>query len=783
MDWEWYSFLLILFLLPDRNSCEEVIILDTITLDGNLGWLSEPPTGWELGQEMVNGTPTHMYRDCMLSPWIADDHWLRSSWIHRGEARLVFVQLEFTVRDCASLGPRGGGPCRETFNLYYLETAQDRGLRFHPTEFTKIGTLAADQSFTEGDVLAGRARLNRELRTFILRGPGASGQGGFYLALQNAGACVALVRVRLSYRRCPPTRRGLASFPGTVSGPGSLPLEVLGTCPPSSVPLGRPRLHCGQSGGWLLGLGRCQCQAGHEVEAGACEACSVGFYKESVSQSPCVECPEHSNSQTKGATRCPCDRGFYRARGELPSQPCTRPPSAPWNITTMIVGLKANLSWLPPLDSGGRMDLSYTVSCQQCSWDSELCHPCERLLTAQPGWTRLLHPWVSVEGLEASSNYTFSVAALNGVSPLAKEVEQDSGWSLPVQVLLPQGGQALPPVTGVTILHREESSLSVAWQPTALRGRGIMGYEVMYQQQGRDQIYTVKKLRDNKVTLTELDPGTTYLLKVRVQTSQGPGAYSEAYQLQTLPTKVRQSPFVIITSCILGSITLLALITVYIWVRRRKTERKSRDGSFHSSSEKEKVPLQTYQDLPDYEDPHEALFNFTNEIKSSHIVMENVIGEGEFGEVYRGTMLIPGKEKMAVAIKTLKSAYCETQWWNFLREATIMGQFDDPNIVQLHGVITKRKPMMLVTELMENGALDTFLQENKGNFSVPQLLGMLVGIASGMKYLSDHSYVHRDLAARNILVSDELECKVSDFGLSRVLQEEPEGIYETRVRF
>ncbi|GCB82506.1 hypothetical protein scyTo_0022342, partial [Scyliorhinus torazame] len=60
-----------------------------------------------------------------------------------------------------------------------------------------------------------------------------------------------------------------------------------------------------------------------------------------------------------------------------------------------------------------------------------------------------------------------------------------------------------------------------------------------------------------------------------------------------------------------------------------KTERKSRDGSFHSSSEKEKVPLQTYQDLPDYEDPHEALFNFTNEIKSSHIVMENVIGEGQ----------------------------------------------------------------------------------------------------------------------------------------------------------
>lgn len=65
-----------------------------------------------------------------------------------------------------------------------------------------------------------------------------------------------------------------------------------------------------------------------------------------------------------------------------------------------------------------------------------------------------------------------------------------------------------------------------------------------------------------------------------------------------------------------------------------------------------------------------------------------------------------------------------------------------------------------------------FLKQNDGQFTVIQLVGMMRGISAGMKYLSEMNYVHRDLAARNILVNSNLVCKVSDFGLSRYLQED-----------
>ena len=83
---------------------------------------------------------------------------------------------------------------------------------------------------------------------------------------------------------------------------------------------------------------------------------------------------------------------------------------------------------------------------------------------------------------------------------------------------------------------------------------------------------------------------------------------------------------------------------------------------------------------------------------------------GEFGEVCSGNLRQPGKREILVAIKTLKAGYTERQRRDFLSEASIMGQFDHPNIIHLEGVVTKSSPVMIITEFMENGSLDSFLR-------------------------------------------------------------------------
>ena len=84
--------------------------------------------------------------------------------------------------------------------------------------------------------------------------------------------------------------------------------------------------------------------------------------------------------------------------------------------------------------------------------------------------------------------------------------------------------------------------------------------------------------------------------------------------------------------------------------------------------------------------------------------------QGEFGDVCKGKLRLNGKAELSVAIKTLKAGASDKNRLDFLTEASIMGQFDDPNVIYLEGVVTKSNPIMIVTEFMENGSMDVFLR-------------------------------------------------------------------------
>lgn len=713
---------------------------------------------------MLNGTPVYMYEDCNVLD-SDQEHWLRSNWIHRGEAQLVFVQIKFTVRDCKSFQD-DLATCKETFNLYYLESDQDFGIHFRPLLFQRIDTIAPDVTFTDKDISASVVRLNLEVRSM-----GPLTMKGFYLAFQNFGACVALVSVRVYYLVCPLVTKNLAIFPETVSGPDGL-MEIQGKCVENADPSGTPRLHCSSKGEWLVPVDHCICKVGYEEKKGTCTACHLGYYKDSIETEKCKMCPANSLSVNEGSTFCPCNDGFYRAPFDQLSLPCTKPPSCPLNATCAVSGSKIVLRWRPPSDLGGRNDVTYSIECQQCPLESETCEPCGSSLIYTPSANGLTDTVVQVEGLEPYTNYTFSIEAKNAVS----------GYS-PVKSFTTVGvtfGHGVSPrVQEVNLVNRAEDSISIKWGTPKHRLGSFQGYEMVYCQKGEEHKYTVKQLKEPFAVINGLLPGTTYLVRVRVLTLMEPGPYSSNYEFETLPGDSKSSVVGVLVPCLLGTLVVVALIVFFLYIRRRRMQRESSEYG-GANSEKEKVPLKPYVDLHAYEDANQTLLQFTKEIDVNWLTMDAVIGEGEFGEVCHGFLRYPGKERITVAIKTLKSTYSDTQWWNFLREATIMGQFNHPNIVHLEGLVTKRKPMRIVTEFMENGALDAFLRENEGKFSPLQLVGMLLGIASGMKYLAERNYVHRDLAARNILVSGSVECKVSDFGLSRILQEEAGGTYETQ---
>ncbi|XP_072305565.1 ephrin type-A receptor 2 [Eucyclogobius newberryi] len=757
---------------------KEEVLLDMRATGGELGWLTWPldqgdKPGWEVVQRTLNGSQFYTYSVCNVGER-EQDNWLRTTFIQRRpSASRVFVELKFIVRDCNSFDG-ASLTCKETFNLFASEADADVGTTFRKGQFKKVTTIAPDEITSKNEL-----RINTETKVVE-----NLSRKGFYLAFQDIGACVALLSVRVYYKTCPATIKSLASFKETVAGGDNQALrEVIGECVDNAASEEQPRIYCTVDGEWVVPVGQCQCEPGYEEVGNACKECPQGFFKPSASGDKCQPCPANTQEQGTGAATCSCLEGYYRAPSDSEMDPCSGLPSAPQNLvasTTQLSAGKLLLSWSPPEDTGGRSDITYSVECQRC--DGPVCQSCGEKIRYDPSSTDLTDTRVSVSELDAHLNYTFSVEAHSGVSVYAQQQPSTSALTTSLQYTDP------PKITTMRLVERTPTSLSLSWavSPKDRTPPRAFRYELMYRKNDASSdvtTYTVLILEKNLVQISDLAPGTAYLFRVQAVGTDGSQGTSMEEQFETSSEvdSLTTSNTAVIFGAALGGAAMLFVVAVVLFLRRRKRGSHVRQGpedTYFSSSEQLK-PLKTYVDPHTYEDPNTAVMKFATEIHPNHISKQKVIGAGEFGEVYRGNLKVPGRKEVAVAIKTLKPGYSEKQRQDFLSEASIMGQFSHQNIIRLEGVVTKFKHAMIVTEYMENGALDRFLKDHDGEFSSFQLVGMLRGIAAGMKYLSDMSYVHRDLAARNILVNNTMECKVSDFGLSRVLEDDPEGTYTT----
>ncbi|XP_077419898.1 tyrosine-protein kinase Fes/Fps isoform X2 [Vanacampus margaritifer] len=153
------------------------------------------------------------------------------------------------------------------------------------------------------------------------------------------------------------------------------------------------------------------------------------------------------------------------------------------------------------------------------------------------------------------------------------------------------------------------------------------------------------------------------------------------------------------------------------------------------------------------------------------VILGNLIGRGNFGEVYSGTLRC---DNTPVAVKTCKENLAPEHKNKFLMEARILKQYDHPNIVKLIGVCTQKQPIYIVMELVKGGDFLSFLRQEGPSQTPKMLVRMTENVAAGMEYLETKKCIHRDLAARNCLVAERHVVKISDFGMSR---QQDDGVY------
>ena len=211
--------------------------------------------------------------------------------------------------------------------------------------------------------------------------------------------------------------------------------------------------------------------------------------------------------------------------------------------------------------------------------------------------------------------------------------------------------------------------------------------------------------------------------------------------------------WVIVVSAVLcGSVVLnlfLICVSCFICGRIRQVR-----PPHYSNTAGPALRLFTYKEL------EEATKGFSEEL-----------GKGAFGTVYKG--VLPSQPiSTPIAVKKLEESLLEEADKDFENEVTTIGQTHHKNLVRLLGFCKEGTRRLMVFEFMSNGSLNKYVfQSNRPDWN--QRVQIALGIARGLTYLHEEcrtQIIHCDIKPHNILLDDNLEARISDFGLAKLLR-------------